>query len=173
MSKHPEFHNIDDDTDAIVRQLAEGLTAHIYPGDQAMISVVTVEAGAQGTMHDHPEEQWGLCLEGSGIRFQGGEQIPFRKVISGARLAAFLTPCVPETKGAGFWIFAPPRDEYRKPGSGFGPADRCPYFIMNAVSGVCRLMSWQPGRTPRRRLCRTVSTGLRPWMAASVLFRQA
>ena len=54
MSQHPEFHNIDDSSDAIVRQLADGLTAHIYPGDQAMISVVTVAPGAEGSMHDHP-----------------------------------------------------------------------------------------------------------------------
>ena len=79
MSKHPEFHNIDDSSDAIVRQLADGLTAHIYPGDQAMISVVTVAPGAEGSMHDHPEEQWGLCLEGSGIRYQGGEEVAFSK----------------------------------------------------------------------------------------------
>ena len=79
MFKHPEFHNIDDSSDAIVRQLAEGLTAHIYPGDQAMISVVTVAPGAEGSMHDHPEEQWGLCLEGSGIRYQGGEEVAFSK----------------------------------------------------------------------------------------------
>ena len=79
MSKHPEFHNIDDSSDAVVRQLDDGLTAHIYPGDQAMISVVTVAPGAEGSMHDHPEEQWGLCLEGSGTRFQGGEEIAFSK----------------------------------------------------------------------------------------------
>lgn len=121
MSKHPEFHNIDDGSDAIVRQLAEGLTASIHPGDQAMISIVTVAAGAEGSMHDHPEEQWGLCLEGSGIRFQGGEEIPFSKG------DFWRTPGgVPHTMRAGvdgcgvLDIFAPPRDEYRKPGSGFG-----------------------------------------------------
>ena len=41
MTRHPEFHNIDDGRDAIVRQLADGLSAQIYPGDQAMTSVVT------------------------------------------------------------------------------------------------------------------------------------
>lgn len=121
MSKHPEFHNIDDGSDAIVRQLAEGLSAHIYPGDQAMISVVTVEPGAAGTLHHHPEEQWGLCLEGSGIRVQGEAEIPFGKG------DFWRTPGgVPHTMRAGadgcrvLDIFAPPRDEYRNPGSGFG-----------------------------------------------------
>ena len=116
MFKHPEFHNIDDSSDAIVRQLAEGLTAHIYPGDQAMISVVTVAPGAEGSMHDHLEEQWGLCLEGSGIRYQGGEEVAFSKG------DFWRTPGgVPHTMRAGedgcrvLDIFAPPRDEYRKP----------------------------------------------------------
>ena len=121
MSQHPEFHNIDDSSDAIVRQLANGLTAHIYPGDQAMISVVTVAPGAEGSMHDHPEEQWGLCLEGSGTRFQGGEEIAFLKG------DFWRTPGgVPHTMRAGAGdcrvrdICAPPRAECRKPGSGFG-----------------------------------------------------
>ena len=58
MPKHPEFHNIDDASDAIVRQLAEGLSAHVYPGDQAMISIVTAAPNSEGKLHHHPEEQW-------------------------------------------------------------------------------------------------------------------
>lgn len=123
MTKHPEFHNIDVADDAIVRQLADGLSAHIYPGDQAMISIVSVAPGKQGSIHDHPEEQWGLCLEGSGIRVQGDAEVPF------AKGDFWRTPGgVPHTIKAGsegcrvLDIFAPPRDEYRKPGSGFGAA---------------------------------------------------
>lgn len=121
MTRHPDFHNVDDSSDAIVRQLATGLTAHIYPGDQAMISVVSVAPGASGSLHHHPEEQWGLCLEGSGIRVQGDQEIPF------AKGDFWRTPCgVPHTMRAGadgcrvLDVFAPPRDEYRRPGSGFG-----------------------------------------------------
>lgn len=121
MIKHPEFHNIDDSTDALVRQLADGLSAQIYPGDEAMISIVTAEPSASGQLHQHPEEQWGLCLEGSGIRVQGDQEIPFSKG------DFWRTPSgVPHTMRAGsdgcrvLDIFAPPRDEYRKPGSGFG-----------------------------------------------------
>jgi len=121
MTKHPEFHNIDDCSDAIIRQLADGLSAHIYQGDQAMISVVTVQPGASGNLHQHPEEQWGMCLEGSGIRVQGDQEIPF------AKGDFWRTPSgVPHTMRAGadgcrvLDIFAPPRNEYRKPGSGFG-----------------------------------------------------
>ena len=123
MIAHPEFHNIDVADDAIVRELAEGLSAHIYPGDQAMISVVTAAPGKDGNLHDHPEEQWGLCLEGSGVRLQGDAEVPFGKG------DFWRTPGgVPHTIKAGadgcriLDIFAPPRDEYRKPGSGFGTA---------------------------------------------------
>ncbi len=123
MIAHPEFHNIDVADDAIVRELAEGLSAHIYLGDQAMISVVTAAPGKGGNLHDHPEEQWGLCLEGSGVRVQGDAEVPFGKG------DFWRTPGgVPHTIKAGadgcriLDIFAPPRDEYRKPGSGFGTA---------------------------------------------------
>jgi quercetin dioxygenase-like cupin family protein len=121
MPDHPDFHNIDDGSDAIVRHLAEGLTAHIYPGEQAMLSVVTVAPGASGSLHHHAEEQWGVCLEGSGVRVQGDVEIPF------AKGDFWRTPGgVPHTMRAGpqgcriIDVFAPPRDEYRSPGSGFG-----------------------------------------------------
>lgn len=120
MTRHPDFHNVDDSSDAIVRQLATGLTAHIYPGDQAMISVVSVAPGASGSLHHHPEEQWGLCLEGSGIRVQGDQEIPLPKAISGAPPVACPTQCARALMAVVCWTFAPPRDEYRRPGSGFG-----------------------------------------------------
>lgn len=121
MPDHPEFHNLDDASDAIVRELAPGVMANIYPGDQAMFSVVTVEPGGEGVLHDHPQEQWGLCLEGSGVRVQGDDEVPF------AKGDFWRTPGgVPHTMRAGadgcriLDVFAPPRDEYRVEGSGFG-----------------------------------------------------
>jgi hypothetical protein len=36
-----------------------------------MLSVVTLEPHSEGTLHHHPEEQWGVLLEGSAIRFFG------------------------------------------------------------------------------------------------------
>lgn len=124
MPKHPEFHSIDDPSDAIPRQLAEGFAASVYPGDQAMISIVTAAPNASGALHDHPEEQWGFCLEGSGVRVQGGEEVPFQKG------DFWRTPGgVPHTMRAGpdgcrvLDIFAPPRDAYRQAGSGFGTAE--------------------------------------------------
>ena len=38
-----------------------------------MLSVVTLAPHAQGTLHHHPEEQWGVLLDGSAIRVQGDE----------------------------------------------------------------------------------------------------
>jgi quercetin dioxygenase-like cupin family protein len=88
-----------------------------------MISVVRFEPGARGTLHHHPEEQWGYCVSGSGLRFQAEEAI---EVSPGD---FWRTPGnVPHTMQAGseglvvIDVFAPPREEYKKPGSGFGTA---------------------------------------------------
>ena len=121
MTDHPEFHNLDEDVDGIARQLADGLSARIFPGDQAMISIVDAAPNAEGKMHQHPEEQWGVMLEGSAIRVQGDKEIPVKKG------DFWRTPGhVPHTLRAGpegcrvLDIFAPPRSDYKKPGSGFG-----------------------------------------------------
>jgi quercetin dioxygenase-like cupin family protein len=121
MSQRDEYHNLDDPSDGLFRELAAGVTTRIFPGEHAMLSVVTIEPGAMGTMHDHPEEQWGVLLDGTAIRFQGGEEIPVRKG------DFWRTPGgVPHTMRAGpegcrvLDIFAPPREAYRKAGKGFG-----------------------------------------------------
>ena len=44
-----------------------------------MLSVVTIAPNGQGTLHHHPEEQWGVLLEGSAIRVQGDEEIRVKK----------------------------------------------------------------------------------------------
>ena len=44
-----------------------------------MLSVVTIAPNAEGVMHHHPEEQWGVLLEGSAIRFQGDEAIQVKQ----------------------------------------------------------------------------------------------
>ena len=121
MSQRSEFHNLDDASDGLFRELASGLTTRIFPGDSAMLSVVEIAPNAEGKVHSHPEEQWGVMLEGSAIRVQGDEEIPVSKG------DFWRTPGgVPHTMRAGpegarvLDIFAPPRAEYRKPGSGFG-----------------------------------------------------
>ncbi len=121
MSQADEFHNLDDATGGIPRELAPGVTARIFAGEHAMLSVVTIAPNAEGKLHDHPEEQWGVLLEGSAVRVQGGEEIPVRKG------DFWRTPGgVPHTMRAGpegarvLDIFSPPRPEYRVPGKGFG-----------------------------------------------------
>lgn len=121
MSRHREFHNLDDPEDGLFRELGEGISTHVFVGDQAMLSVVVFEPHAEGTLHQHSEEQWGVLLEGSAIRVQGEEEIPVE------RGDFWRTPAnVPHTLRAGpegarvLDVFSPPRGEYTKPGSGFG-----------------------------------------------------
>ena len=123
MSQKAEFHNLDKPDDGLERELAAGVTTRIFAGDEAMLSVVTMTPNAQGTLHHHPEEQWGVLLEGSAVRFQGGEEIPVKKG------DFWRTPGnVPHTMRAGpdgarvLDIFSPPRAEYRQTGQGFGKA---------------------------------------------------
>src|SRR5262249_12136504 len=59
-----------------------------------MLSVVTLAPNAQGILHHHPEEQWGVLLEGSAVRLQDGEEIPVKKGDFGAHRAMCPTRCV-------------------------------------------------------------------------------
>jgi len=115
------FFNIDDSSQGIFRQLAEGITTRVFLGEQAMLSLVRCEANTAGSIHSHPEEQWGMCLEGSGVRIQDGINVPFKKgdfwctpggVKHGIRVGSDGATVLD--------VFAPPRAEYRKVGSGFG-----------------------------------------------------
>ena len=121
MSQKQEFHNLDEAGDGLFRELAPGVTTRIFTGEQAMLSVVSIAPNGMGTMHHHPEEQWGVLLEGSAIRYQGGEEIAVSKG------DFWRTPGnVPHTMKAGpdgakvLDVFSPPRPEYKKAGSGFG-----------------------------------------------------
>ena len=105
-------------------QPAEGVSTRVFPGEQAMLSLVTIEPNAEGRLHSHPEEQWGVMLEGEGVRTQGGEEVPVKKG------DFWRTPGgVPHSFRAGpsgakvLDVFAPPREEYRQAGSGFGTAE--------------------------------------------------
>jgi quercetin dioxygenase-like cupin family protein len=121
MMKHPEFHNLDDKTEGVLRELAPGLTTRIFAGDHAMLSIVEIAPNAEGKLHQHPEEQWGVLLEGSATRVQGEAEIEVKKG------DFWRTPGnVPHTMRAGpdgcrvLDVFSPPRGAYRKPGAGFG-----------------------------------------------------
>ena len=115
--------NLKDDPRGIVRELGKGLNTRIFPGEQVMLSVVSIEPNAAGTMHSHPEEQWGVLLEGTCVRMQNGEEIECSagdfwcspgNVVHGIRAGAQGCKVLD--------IFSPPREEYKKAGSGFGEA---------------------------------------------------
>lgn len=115
-----ELYRLDDPQGGIQRKLAEGMSTQIFGGDKAMLSVVTIEPGAMGVMHQHPEEQWGVMLDGSATRYQGSITFEITKG------DFFRTPPnVPHTMKAGpdgarvLDIFAPVREDYLRPGEGF------------------------------------------------------
>lgn len=113
--------NVDDLQLGIFRELTKGITTRIFPGDEAMVSIVRVEPYAEGTIHSHTEEQWGFLIRGSVTRLQGEGSFEAHEgdfwrtpggvmhgVIGGASGAVILD------------VFAPPRPDYLKSGIGFG-----------------------------------------------------
>ena len=112
---------LDDQLQGIPRTLAEGIKTRIFPGQNVMLSVVRMEPHSSGTVHSHPEEQWGVLLEGECVRIQAGEERAMKAgdfwctpggVPHGVRTGAVGAVVLD--------IFSPPRDEYRKAGDGFG-----------------------------------------------------
>ena len=120
MSAKDNFFNLDAMEQGIARQLAEGMSTRVFAGDEAMISVVRIEANRAGETHSHPQEQWGLCIQGSGVRIQGGEEVAvsagdFWRTPGGVEHGFRAGP-----EGAVVYdVFAPPRKEYTSSGSGF------------------------------------------------------
>lgn len=121
MPKADWVYSLADDTRGIARTLGEGIETRIFVGDNVMLSVVRLAPNAVGQVHSHPNEQWGVLLEGSATRIQGGQEVAVAAgefwhspggvphgIRAGAGGAVILD------------IFSPPRDEYRKAGSGFG-----------------------------------------------------
>ena len=118
------FHNIDDLEAGIYRELTKGISTRIFPGENAMLSIVRIDPNAKGKIHSHEEEQWGFLLTGSVTRLHDGESfdavagdfwrtpsgVP-HSVIGGSNGAVILD------------IFSPPRSDYLKEGSGFGEAE--------------------------------------------------
>jgi len=121
MGENLRFHNLREG--GILRQLAPGIAARIFPGVHVMLSVVTIEPHSTSPEHSHPNEQWGVCLEGEWIRIQDGEEHHVKagdfwqtppNVPHGGR--TLHRRCVVLD------IFAPPREEYRQAGQGYGRA---------------------------------------------------
>ena len=123
MSKADWLFKLNGDTRGIARELAKGVNTSIFPGENVMLSVVRVEPNSTGSVHSHPEEQWGVLLEGRCTRIQDGKEVEAvagefwhtpggvsHGVRTGAEGALILD------------IFSPPRAEYRQTGQGFGKA---------------------------------------------------
>jgi quercetin dioxygenase-like cupin family protein len=119
--REPWAFNLADAAQGIARKLGEGITTRIFPGENVMLSVVRIEPHAAGSVHSHPQEQWGVLLEGECVRIQDGEERAMRAgdfwhtpggVSHGIRTGAVGATVLD--------IFSPPREEYRKPGEGFG-----------------------------------------------------
>lgn len=115
------FYRLDDAESGVPRQLADGIAARVFAGDQAMISVVTLAPDAEGKIHSHPEEQWGFMLEGDGVRIQDGREVAVAAGDFWRTPGGVAHGLRAGSKGAKVLdVFAPPREDYKKPGAGFG-----------------------------------------------------
>jgi quercetin dioxygenase-like cupin family protein len=121
MTKASWVFQLTGDPRGIARELAKGINASIFPGENVMLSVVRVEPHSTGTVHSHPEEQWGVLLHGECVRMQGGEEVHAKAgdfwctpggVLHGVRTGDLGCTILD--------IFSPPRAEYKKSGAGFG-----------------------------------------------------
>ena len=75
--------------------MAEGLNARVFPGEHLMLSVVEIAPGSVSPVHSHLNEQWGVPPHVP----HGGRATDKRAVVLD--------------------IFSPPREEYKKAGSGY------------------------------------------------------
>ena len=121
MDNDSHFYNLNDPDQGIKRELAPGLDARIFVGDQVMISLVTFEPNAEGRSHSHPEEQWGVLLDGDGVRIQGAKEFPVRAGDFWRTPGGVPHSFKAADEGARILdIFSPPREEYKQTGKGFG-----------------------------------------------------
>ena len=119
-SKPENFYSLNDLEGGIFRQLTDDITAHIFPAEQSMASIVHIAPHAHGTIHSHPQEQWSILIEGSATRLQGGEEISVTKGDFWVAPGGVEHGIIGGPEGAVIVdIFAPARPEYTKPGSGF------------------------------------------------------
>ncbi len=116
-----DFFNVDALEQGIHRVLADGMETRVFPGDQAMISIVRIGPNRVGKRHSHPEEQWGFLFRGSGVRRQGELEVAVEAGDFWRTPGGVAHSFEAGADGAVVYdVFAPPRDDYKKPGSGFG-----------------------------------------------------
>ena len=121
MTQPDEFFQLHNLAQGIPRELAPGINTRIFTGEGAMLSVVRMEPGATGSIHSHDEEQWGVMLEGDGVRIQDGQEMPvkagdFWRTPGGVSHGFRAGPAGALVLD----IFSPPRKAYTEAGSGFG-----------------------------------------------------
>jgi quercetin dioxygenase-like cupin family protein len=110
-------HNL---SQGIARALTSGMETRVFPGDNMMLSFVRMEPGARGEIHSHPEEQWGVLLEGGGTRIQDGIEHQVAEGDFWQTPGGVAHGFVAGPDGAVVLdIFSPPRGDYKKAGSGF------------------------------------------------------
>ncbi len=121
----PWLFHLADEAKGIPRKLAEGITTRIFVGDHVMLSVVRIAPHSTGAVHSHPEEQWGVLLEGRCVRIQDGQEV---EVEAGAFWRSpGGVPHGIRTGEAGALvldIFSPPREAYKRSGEGFGASSQ-------------------------------------------------
>ncbi len=117
--KTKHFFNLFDPNQGIARALSEGVETRIFPGDNVMLSVVRIAGNQSSKPHSHAQEQWGVMLQGNGVRLQDGIE---HEVSEGD---FWQTPsnvvhsfCAGPDGALVLDIFSPPRDEYRQAGAG-------------------------------------------------------
>lgn len=114
-------YNLHDDDTGISRTLDDGLAAQIVSGHSSMLSVVQIDPHSEGDLHSHPEEQWGVLLEGECVRIQDGEEV---HMTAGdfwhTPPEAEHTVRTHDQSALVLDIFAPPRPAYQSAGEGFG-----------------------------------------------------
>ena len=80
-----------------------------------MLSVVSINPHACGTVHSHPEVQCGFLLEGDGIRIQDGIEYPVKAGDFWQTTAGVTHVFLGGPNGAKVVdIFSPRRSEYRQ-----------------------------------------------------------
>jgi quercetin dioxygenase-like cupin family protein len=114
---------LDDLAAGVARELAPGIHSRVFTGQHLQLSVVRFEPRSAGSIHCHPEEQWGILLEGECVRIQEGVEVQARAgdfwhtpggVLHGIRTG--------EHGAVVLDVFSPVREEYRTAGKGFGAA---------------------------------------------------
>ena len=124
-TKEQYLFNLNEKERGVVRNLVEGVRTRVFFGEKIMLSLVELEPNKAGKVHHHPEEQWGLCLEGEAVRIQNGVEFAVR-----AGDFWYTPGNMDHTMIAGpsgvkvMDIFGPPREEYKVPGEGYGPGEK-------------------------------------------------